>query len=211
MTKSVYGLVYQDPVRGPVVFYVGCTNDVARRTQEHARNPFNTNHAEYNTYKYKFCRDLTELGYPYYLEVLSGEEDITDEADEYSWILKFARYNEDNAIAFYDHMPLTNMKAGDFLEEMLRDRNVHTAGQIRTFVERKRAARVASYQRDNHNTSVFNAEGKRILAQANAWRDEQAKARQEKQIKKSTRDAKKKQEYDTWLEQQRAIFEQERK
>lgn len=210
MKKSVYGLMYDDPTHGLVVFYVGCTNDVVRRTQEHMRNPFNPKHSEYDTMKYQFCRDLAELDLTYRLEVISDQEEVDDEADEYSWILQFARHNEDHDIAFYEGMPLTNMKAGDFLDEMLRDRTVKTAGEIRQFVKHKREQRVSSYQRANHNTSVFNAEGRRVLAQAQAKQQEHNRLKAEREEKKQRRKAKRDQEYDTWLTEQRALFEIER-
>lgn len=153
MKKSIYGLMYDDPVRGPVIFYVGCTTDLVRRSQEHARNPFISTHAEYNTYKYRFCRDLADLDIRYHLQVLVREEEITDDSDEYTWILKFARHNEDNAIRFYDDLPLTNMKAGDFLDEMIRDRSVVSAADIREFKQQRELERSVTYERTRDSSN----------------------------------------------------------
>jgi hypothetical protein len=146
--KSVYGLMFTHPSTGPVVFYVGCTNNIHRRTLEHKRNPFDTKHAEYSTDKYKFCRDLESQGIEYFLEVLAPAEHITDSADEYSWILKFADHNRDNNILFYDGNPLTNMRAGDFLSEMMAERAVRTPSQIRSYMQGREQARQVTLERD---------------------------------------------------------------
>lgn len=132
----------------PVVFYVGHTNDVERRRREHTRNPLNPEHAEYDTYKYRWCRDLMAAGIEYTLSPILEIE--TDDDSEYEWILKFARDNEQRGIEFYDGYPLTNMKAGDFLEDLIKDTNVVTALQIRHW-RAERLAKKISYEEDLGN------------------------------------------------------------
>ena len=145
--KSVYGLMFTHPSTGPVVFYVGCTNDIHRRGLEHKRTPFDVKNAEYSTDKYRFCRDLASQGMEYFLQVLAPAEEITDSADEYAWVLKFADYNRDNNIFFYDGNPLTNMRAGDFLSEMIAERAVRTPEQIRTYIQQREAKRAVDLTR----------------------------------------------------------------
>jgi len=156
--KSIYALVF-DTDTGPVVFYVGCTNDIERRRAEHKRNFSDVRHVEYNTHKYRWCRALLDLDIPTRLEVLVDSAEI-DEDSEYEWVLKFARHNESQAITFYDNLPLTNMRAGDFLEEMLRDKTVNTRDDIRVFRERKAAERAAKTVQYTRETEV--AAGKEL-------------------------------------------------
>lgn len=153
MIKSVYALCYEDPNRGPVIFYIGCTNDPARRLREHQRNAFDLDHTESDTYKYQFIRDLKDLGLDFTMEIVE-ETAITDEADEYTYVLRAARLNESLDIKFYDSMPLTNMRAGDFLEEMLRDRSVVSAESIRSFRARQEQKKKINYERNNGQTDL---------------------------------------------------------
>jgi len=120
--KTVYVLT----ARGDetIQFYVGCTSDITRRYKEHSTNSRNPNHSEYNTYKYRFIRDLDSWGVHWTLDVLTTDIEVDEKTDEYSWIIKIARENEIKDHIFYDDKPLTNMKAGDFLEEMLADRQL---------------------------------------------------------------------------------------
>lgn len=152
MSKSIYGLTFNLD-SGPVIFYIGCTDNVKRRTGEHNNNPFNPKHAEYMTYKYQWCRHLRNSGIDYRLEVLVDGIDTDDENSEYEWVLKFARYNQDRGIHFIDNQPLTNMKAGDFFEEMMSDKNINTAKEISAYRQRKiqqqQQQREINYQRDN--------------------------------------------------------------
>lgn len=141
--KSVYGLTFTHPSTGPVVFYVGCTNNIHRRDLEHKRNPFDVKNAEYSTDKYEFCRFLRSQGMEYFLQVLAPAEEITDSADEYAWVLKVADHNRDNGIQFPGGNPLTNMRAGDFLSEMIAQRAVRTPEQIRTYIQQREAVREA--------------------------------------------------------------------
>lgn len=137
MTKTVYGLFFEDSESNLYIFYVGCTNNVERRRREHEVRAFNAAHAEYDTYKYQFCRLLRQQGLEYRMEVLAPEAEISDRSDEYSWILLFADHNRRAGIEYYDGYPLTNMKAGDFLAEMLREPTVRTADQIRQYRQRR--------------------------------------------------------------------------
>ena len=120
MQKAVYALYFEyDGDKVP--FYVGCSNNIDRREKEHKRNAYLK--AEYNTNKYRFIRELDATETTWWLEILTEEFDVDEKTDEYSWILQLA---EDNRVAglgdaFWGY-PLTNMKAGDFVSEMLADK-----------------------------------------------------------------------------------------
>lgn len=135
----LYTLVFDcDPE--PVVFYVGHTNDPKRRETEHrsaARDPRNTE------YKYQWCRELAAVGIAWQFIVVGEIED--DEDSEYEWVLRFARRNQDLGLSFIDGLPLTNMKAGDFLDEILADRTIATREEIREYRQQREQA--VSYQR----------------------------------------------------------------
>ena len=149
MTKhTIYALAFlaQDE---PVIFYVGHTNNAERRRSEHQGNPFNPNHREYMTMKYRWCRSLKDLGIDYDLIVLHDDV-LEDDVTEYVKILEIARDNKQRGITFYDDLPLTNMKAGDMLDEMLRE-NVRTYEDIIAFHDRhdsRRTQAMINYQRD---------------------------------------------------------------
>ena len=149
MKKSVYVLI-ADNNSDPYVFYVGCTNDLKERQAAHRRAAFNPDHAEYNTYKYQWIRHLAEQGQDFVFEVVE-ENCVTDDADEYSYILRCAEINRFSGISFFDGLPLTNMKAGDYLNEMLHSK-IRTPQDIRKFMhnrERERTQRrVTSYLRN---------------------------------------------------------------
>jgi hypothetical protein len=207
MIKSVYGLYYSDPTRGPVVFYVGCTNDINRRLREHKRAFCDPNGADFDTFKYQFCRDLQSLGITFDLHVIEENVEMTDD-DEYHWILKLARHNESEGIAFYDNLPLTNMRAGDFLEEMMRDQTVKTVQDIRQFRQLKsQARRVSTYQRANANSSIWNPAGRQIIAQLEAGVIEQRKKQAEREQKRQVRQTQQRKEHEAWLAQQQALWE----
>jgi len=159
-TSTLYVLAFEADDE-PIVFYVGHTNDVERRRSEHMNNPLNPNHSEYTTYKYQWARSLIEMGIEYKLIPLHKIE--TDDDTEYEWILKFARRNADANIAFYDGYPLTNMKAGDFLTEIIDKRDITTAEQI----TRYRTQRSISYLRDG--TGELTPIGKTIVAQLQVY------------------------------------------
>lgn len=137
----LYTLVFDaDPE--PVVFYVGHTNDPKRRATEHrssARDPENTE------YKYRWCRELANIGIKWDFVVV-GEIDA-DEDSEYEWVLKFARRNQKLGIDFIDGLPLTNMKAGDFLSEILTDKTITTREEIRRYRIKREQNKTINYQR----------------------------------------------------------------
>lgn len=167
--KSVYGLFFETSDTGLVIFYVGCTNDIARRYGEHKRYANDTKHPEYNTYKYQLIRDLAAAGVDFTLEVLTPAVEVNDKADEYSWVLKMAEHNREHAIAFYDNLPLTNMKAGDFLEEMLRDPAVRTPAEIRTWRKAKAdSIRAVRYNRNTFGVQSRNEAMRKTVADAMA-------------------------------------------
>lgn len=120
----------------PIVFYVGHTNDMERRAAEHHRNSENPEHAEYLTEKYQWCRSLREQGLEFELVPLQLFAE-TDEDSEYEWILRQARENILAGISFYDGSPLCNMKGGDFIWEMMADKNIKTAKDIKTYRQKK--------------------------------------------------------------------------
>jgi hypothetical protein len=164
MKKTVYALIADSINDDPIIFYVGCTNDLARRSAEHRRNAFNTEHAEYNTNKYKFIRDLINQNSDFRLAPIA--EDVNDDENtEYEYVLMIARHNESHGHKFYN-MPLTNMRRGDFLSEMMRDKTVNTAAEIKTwragYTERKRKINYESDQTNvlqgrDHRRNVANS------------------------------------------------------
>jgi predicted GIY-YIG superfamily endonuclease len=146
MKHSLYTLSFDAP-EGTIVFYVGCTNNPTRREREHKTNPFNENHAEYQTYKYQFCRKLALKENAYKLDVII--DDIgTDEDSEYEWVLNFARHNTAQGFEFINGYPLTNMKAGDFLSEIINRPEIRSAADIKKYKsDRIAAANAISYNR----------------------------------------------------------------
>jgi predicted GIY-YIG superfamily endonuclease len=147
MKKSVYLLTYQDARDETIVFYVGCTNHAARRRAEHRRNSLDQQHPEYNTYKYQWIRQLDQHHTEFQLEVIA-QDVVEDRNSEYEYVLKFARYNQLLGRGFYEDMPLTNMRAGDFLSEMMRDSSVTTATEIGAWRQsRAKGSRVTAYDR----------------------------------------------------------------
>lgn len=138
----LYTLVF-DANPEPVVFYVGHTNDPKRRATEHrssARDPENTE------YKYRWCRELASIGVKWDFVVVGEIED--DEDAEYEWVLKFARHNQKLGIEFIDGLPLTNMKAGDFLSEILTDRTITSREEIKQYRIKREQNKTINYQRD---------------------------------------------------------------
>lgn len=172
----IYGLFFTVDEQD-IVFYVGHSNNLERRREEHLTNAVNPNHAEYLTEKYRWCRSLREQGIDYDLKPLQLWVS-TDEASEYAWILRQARENIEHGITFYDGMPLCNMKAGDFLDEMLADRSITTAKDVKEFknkrlqIERERR----SYLRDFSGTAEPTAQAQKIID----WFKKDSEQRQQK-------------------------------
>ena len=159
--KTVYTLAFQVEREDPMIFYVGTTNNFKRRQQEHRTNSINPQHSEYDTYKYQWIRSLEQLGIPYTMTQIVDVAE-TDEDSEYEWILRIARDNESKNIAFYENLPLTNMKAGDFLTEMLADRTVSTASDVARF-RQERAEREITYARDPREQPELQTENARRI------------------------------------------------
>ena len=154
-TKSVYHLYFSTGDE-KITFYIGWTDDARRRSREHRNNAVNATHSEYLTYKYQWIRGLNEAGIEHGLEVLVNAVDIRDDNDEYETILKYARANQDRGIKFYDDLPLTNMKAGDILGELLPRRDVVTATQVKAFRDEREyeRRRQISYQRHGDSSQA---------------------------------------------------------
>lgn len=142
MKHYLYTLVF-DSAQGSVVFYVGRTIDPKRREAEHRYAVKDLTNQEY---KYQFCRELEAIGLDWKLTV-AGE--ITDDEDsEYEWVLKFARINRELGIKFIEDLPLTNMKRGDFYEEMIAEKSIQTASDIREYrLQRIEAAKAVKFKK----------------------------------------------------------------
>lgn len=149
MAHSLYTLSFGSG-EDTAVFYVGCTNDVKRREAEHRNNPFNENHNEYNTFKYQFIRQLREVGMDFAFTALHQIEEDAD--SEYEWVLQFARANQAAGRTFIDGHPLTNMKAGDFLSEILNRPEVRTRSDIVQYRKTAQENRMRSLERAKGET-----------------------------------------------------------
>lgn len=198
--KSVY--VLQIAVDNPIVFYVGCTNDINRRAREHELNSHNPEHPEYYTYKYQTIRDIEAAGLTWEMqvEVLSAE---IDEDSEYWWVLTKARENQAKNIKFIDDLPLTNMKAGDFLHEMLQDKSVYTKQDVKAFLAKRRQEKAVEYTRDQ----ITNPVSRSILDRVKAEWAPIKQAKQEKQNDREQRRKKQEAAVAEARERQRAEWE----
>lgn len=159
MKHYLYTLVF-DAEPEPVVFYVGHTNDPDRRRREHIQAVKNHENTEY---KYQWCRSLAEVGLSWDLVVI--DEIADDEDSEYAWVLKFARHNQSLGIKFIDDLPLTNMRAGDFLTEILAIPEIKTADDIREYRNAK-SIRAISYERDGGGTGEYTEQGVKHIEEA---------------------------------------------
>jgi hypothetical protein len=140
----LYALTFDASPR-PVVFYVGHTNNPKRRETEHRASAKDLSNTEY---KYQWCRQLEAVDVAWDFVVIGEIED--DEDAEYEWVLKFARDNHSKGITFIDDLPLTNMKAGDFLAEILDRTDIRTKQDIKKY-RTERAARQVNYLRDEQS------------------------------------------------------------
>ena len=180
MKQYLYTLVYDaDPK--PVIFYVGRTNDPRRRLQQHRTAVKNLENTEY---KYQWCRQLEEVGVSWDLVTIC--EIDNDEDSEYEWVLRFARDNQERAISFLDDLPLTNMKRGDFLTEMIAIPSIQTANDIREY-RNAQAVREISYQRDGGGTGTHTLQGRVHIEQAHRIAEQLAAKEKIFQGKKITR------------------------
>jgi len=145
--NSIYALTfkYEDE---DITFYIGRSNDVARRKAEHHRNAFSPNHAEYNTDKYRWIRSLCDAKVDFKLTVVVDAV-VTDEDTEYAIVLDAARMNRLKGITFYEGMPLCNMRGGDFLTEILNKPEIKTRKDIKAYREQREIAKRLEYERAN--------------------------------------------------------------
>jgi predicted GIY-YIG superfamily endonuclease len=182
---TLYTLVFE--ADEPVVFYVGHTNNTDRRWTEHINNAFNENHAEYNTYKYRWIRGLKDAGIECSMVVLHEIED--DDDTEYEWILKFARANERKDIKFYDGYPLTNMKAGDLLGELIDLPYINSREDISKY--RLAKHHTVTYTKNNgEQAQSFTTKGAAIIAELQRQADASRAERHRQTIKQIARRAK---------------------
>jgi len=180
MKQYLYTLVFDaEPV--PAVFYVGRTNDPKRRHAEHKLAVKNPEHTEY---KYQWCRSLEEVGLTWDLVVVGEIDD--DEDSEYEWVLKFARDNQEKNITFFDDLPLTNMKAGDFLSEMISIKSIQTKQDIREY-RNAQAVRAISYERDGGGTGEYTEQGRVHIEEAHRIAEQLAAKETYAKSKKITR------------------------
>jgi hypothetical protein len=151
---SVYQLEFD--VDGKTIpFYIGMSEDTKRREGEHRTRPHNPSSPEYDNYKYQWIRELDANNIPWRMNVLSPMVEDSEDS-EYSWVLRVARNNKHDGIKFYDDLPLTNMKAGSLLSEMLDIPELNTAEQIRAWRERREQQRV-SYEAAKFNNGRSDA------------------------------------------------------
>ena len=139
----LYTLAFEiEGEQDPVIFYVGHTNDPKRREAEHrsaARNIANTE------YKYRWARELESAGIDW---VFTTQFEIEDDEDsEYEWVLYFARENARRQLSFFDNLPLTNMRAGDFLSEIIDRTDIKTRDEIRAYRLAREFSKQVDYQR----------------------------------------------------------------
>jgi hypothetical protein len=153
MTEKHYLYVLGfDAAPRPVIFYVGHTNNPKRRETEHKAAAKDITNTEY---KYQWCRELEAVGVEWDFIVLDEIED--DEDSEYEWVLKFARENKKNGITFINDLPLTNMKAGDFLTEILDRTDIRTRHDIKKYRQERKELeelRKINYMREQSDNYV---------------------------------------------------------
>jgi predicted GIY-YIG superfamily endonuclease len=167
----------------PVVFYVGHTNNPKRRETEHRASVKDLSNTEY---KYQWCRELEAVGIKWDFVVL-GEIEKSDDA-EYEWVLKFARDNQSRDIKFIDNLPLTNMKRGDFLEEILADKSISTREQIAAY-RQQRKTRVTSYDAESGEMASYGVEILRELQDSADIKRIEAHERRLKEIEREIKHA----------------------
>lgn len=138
---SVYHLYFMIGDR-KITYYIGRTGDVKRREREHRLAVLDS---QEQTDKYRWSRQLEKSGIEWHMEVLSDMVEDNLES-EYEWVLRAARNNRHDGVKFYNDLPLTNLRRGDFLEEMLAQSNVNTAEQIRDWIAVRELRRQVEYE-----------------------------------------------------------------
>jgi len=182
MSKVIYTLIAE--TIEPFVFYVGQTGDPIARERQHRSAARNPNHTEY---KYQLIRFLESEGVSWQLVVVADTIQLDPKNDEYSFILHFARENMDRGIAFYDKLPLTNMKAGVLLEEMLADRSTDISPHgVKAFREQK--ARKIRYEREqNRRTDKHAHRLASVLQEMEEVKEEKRQKQKDSALKKLDR------------------------
>jgi hypothetical protein len=101
-------------------------------------------------------------------------------------VLKFARDNQTKNITFFDDLPLTNMKRGDFLSEMIGIPSIQTASDIREY-RNAQAVRAITYERDGGGTGEHTEQGKVHIEEAHRIAEKLAARDLQPKTKKITR------------------------
>jgi hypothetical protein len=116
-------------------------------------------------------------------------EIATDDDTEYEWILKFARMNEQHGIEFYDGYPLTNMKAGDLLTDIIDLPYITTKEDITKY--RQARQHTVTYTKNNgQQATSFTTKGAAIIAELQRQADKSRAERHRQTIKQIARNAK---------------------
>jgi predicted GIY-YIG superfamily endonuclease len=152
---SVYHLYFMVGDR-KITYYIGRTGDVKRREREHRLAVKDT---QEQTDKYRWSRQLEQSGIEWKMEVLSDMVEDNLES-EYEWVLRAARNNRHDNIKFYNELPLTNLRRGDFLEEMLAEPTVNTAEQIRDWIAIRELRKQVEYEARQFVAPVNDAFGR---------------------------------------------------
>lgn len=133
-STDIYTLSFLNAEGEPIVFYVGRTGDSVSRLKKHQ---YLASKEDDMTDKYRFIRQLEEEDIPWTLTVIA--ENIQDESEsEFEYVLLFARHNVRHGISFFDGSPLTNLKNGDILMEVIDDLTVVTNSDIKKYRARKK-------------------------------------------------------------------------
>jgi hypothetical protein len=193
--KKKFTAVYQlefDLNGKTIPFYVGFSGDTRRRETEHRTHPFNPNATDYNNYKYQWIRELKAAGIEWRMNILSPMVE-DDEDSEYSWVLRVARNNQHDGITFYNDLPLTNMRRGDLLEEMLAEPQLNTAQQIKEWRQVRELRKAVQYEAAKFSEgsgaarSIFEAMGGQSVIKGGVreWQMPKTENKLEKKSKKS--------------------------
>ena len=161
----IYSLGFKPtPDSERVVFYIGRTQDPARRSTDHKTAVHLTD--KHNEYKYQWARNLEACGIDWDFKLETDMPIEDNKYSEYAFVLKYARANEAAGIHFIDGMPLTNMKAGDFLIEILEFKDIKTADEIKTWhkdwQQKKRKQKDPVLTKDEFWTVFYERQARRV-------------------------------------------------